>query len=87
MLELPAVGKQARQWRGIAGKWAELAEAAVNGSRPEFTWIRGLTTAVSGVRAGDEAQEAEEAAAESGEELWRLRALRHRSAVHRNRNQ
>jgi hypothetical protein len=71
LLELPALGEQAGQWRGIAGRWDELAEAAVNGSRPEFAWIRGLTTAVSGVRAGDEAQEA---AAESGEELWRLRA-------------
>jgi hypothetical protein len=84
MLELPALGEQAGQWRGIAGKWAELAEAAVNGSRPEFAWLRGLTTAVSGVRAGNEAQKA---AAESGGELWRLRALRHRGAVHRNGNQ
>jgi hypothetical protein len=69
MLELPALGEQTGQWRGTAGKWDELAEAAVNGSRPEFA--RGLTTAVSGVRAGNEAQKP---AAESGEELWRLRA-------------
>jgi hypothetical protein len=72
LLELPALGERAGPWRSIAGKWAELAEAAVNGSTPEFAWLHGLTSAVSdGVRAGDEAQEA---AAESGEELWRLRA-------------
>jgi hypothetical protein len=72
LLELPALGDQATRWRGIAGKWNELAETAMGADTPEFAWMRGLTASVSGgVRAGDEAQEA---AAESGKELWRLRA-------------
>jgi hypothetical protein len=72
LLELPALGEQATGWRAIAGKWDELAEAAMSADTPEFAWMRGLTASVSnGVRAGDQAQEA---AAESGKELWRLRA-------------
>ncbi|MDT7724052.1 MAG: hypothetical protein QOI21_628 [Actinomycetota bacterium] len=72
LLKLPELGEQATHWRAIAGKWDELAEAALSADTPEFAWMRGLTESVSnGVRAGDEAQEA---AAESGKELWRLRA-------------
>jgi hypothetical protein len=72
LLELPALGKQAEHWRGIAGKWDDLAATALSENTPEFAWMRGLTTVVSnGVRDGDAAQET---AAAAGEELWRLRA-------------
>jgi hypothetical protein len=33
LLELPALGERDGPWRGIAGKWAELAEAAVTRAR------------------------------------------------------
>jgi hypothetical protein len=71
LLELPELADQAEQWRSIARKWDELAEAAAGKDIPEFAWTRGLTAAVStGVQAGDEGQDA---AAESAAELWRLR--------------
>ncbi|MFJ8910315.1 BtrH N-terminal domain-containing protein [Amycolatopsis sp. NPDC102389] len=72
LLELPALAEQASTWRGIAERWAELAEAAVPASNAEFAWVRGLADAVSaGVREGDAGQDA---AAAAGEEMWKLRA-------------
>ncbi|ONF66157.1 BtrH N-terminal domain-containing protein [Amycolatopsis keratiniphila] len=72
LLELPALSEQASTWRGIAERWAELAEVAVPASNAEFAWMRGLISAVSaGVREGDAGQEA---AAAAGEEMWKLRA-------------
>ncbi|OXM53927.1 BtrH N-terminal domain-containing protein [Amycolatopsis alba] len=71
LLELPELAEQASTWRGIAERWAELAEAAVPASAAEFGWMRGLVSAVSaGVREGDAGQEA---AAEAGAEMWKLR--------------
>ncbi|MGW4826574.1 BtrH N-terminal domain-containing protein [Amycolatopsis japonica] len=71
LLELPALAEQASTWRGIAERWAELAETAVPASNAEFAWMRGLVSAVSaGVREGDAGQEAASAAAE---EMWKLR--------------
>jgi hypothetical protein len=71
LLKLPALADQAEQWRSIARRWDELAETAAGKDIPEFAWTRGLTAAVwTGVRAGDEGQDA---AAESAAELWRLR--------------
>ncbi|UMP02264.1 DUF4872 domain-containing protein [Amycolatopsis sp. EV170708-02-1] len=71
LLELPALAEQASTWRGIAERWAELAEAAVPVSIAEFAWMRGLVSAVSaGVREGDAGQDA---AAAAGDEMWKLR--------------
>ncbi|MFI6301357.1 BtrH N-terminal domain-containing protein [Amycolatopsis thailandensis] len=72
LLEVPELAEQASTWRGIAERWAELAEAAVPPSAAEFGWVRGLVSAVSaGVREGDAGQDA---AAEAGAEMWKLRA-------------
>lgn len=72
LLDVPALGEQASTWRGIAERWAELAEVAVPASNAEFAWVRGLVSAVSaGVREGDAGQDA---AAAAGEEMWKLRA-------------
>jgi hypothetical protein len=62
----------AESWRDIARRWREFADAALPEDVPEFGWMRGLTTRVrEGVAAGDAGQQA---AAEAGAELWRLRA-------------
>ncbi len=72
LLELPALAEQAPRWREIGEHWDELAEIAVPASSPEFAWVRGLIAAVTaGVREGDAGQDA---AADAGDELWKLRA-------------
>ncbi|SFA97952.1 protein of unknown function [Amycolatopsis marina] len=72
LLDAPELEAHAANWRDISRRWREFADAALPEDVPEFGWMRGLTARVrEGVTAGDAGQQA---AAEAGTELWRLRA-------------
>ncbi len=71
VLDAPELEAHAASWRDISTRWREFADAALPEDLPEFGWMRGLTARVrEGVSAGDAGQQA---AADAGTELWRLR--------------